>query len=209
MTLGNPSGGPGGGGVVMAGATIEGAGSITVNPNGFLIGSGTINLCGACRVDNGGEISPGLSPGTLTINGDYDQLPGGVLVIEYEGLDAGQFDILHVTGATTLAGRLEVHFRGGFSPPDPEAFIHSQFFVEADGGITGDYDERIYAFPDLFADFDNDGDKDLLDVAAFQNCFGLSGPDLEPDCVRADWEDNGVLNEVEMRELTARLTGPQ
>ncbi|MDO8630853.1 MAG: hypothetical protein Q7R41_10200, partial [Phycisphaerales bacterium] len=95
------------------------------------------------------------------------------------------------------------------SPDDPAAFIHSQSFVEADQGITGDYDQRIYAFPDLFADFDDDGDKDLRDVADFQNCFGLSGPALEPTCNRADWEDNGILNEVEIRELVTRITGPQ
>jgi hypothetical protein len=34
-------------------------------------------------------------------------------------------------------------------------------------------------------------------------------PNSEPACGRADWEDNGVLNEVEIRELTARLSGPQ
>ncbi len=144
----------------------------------------------------------------MTINGDFAQTDTGALIVEAVGEAVGEFAVLDVTGAATLAGRLEVHFRGGFSPADPEAFIHSRFFVEAEGSINGDYAQRIYAFPDLFADFDNDGDKDLSDVADFQNCFGLSGGGLQPNCDRADWEDNGVLNEVEVRELSARLSGP-
>jgi hypothetical protein len=69
--------------------------------------------------------------------------------------------------------------------------------------------EQIYAFPDIFADFDDDGDKDLRDVAAFQNCFGLSGPDVEPACGRADWEDDDDVDATDAREMANRLSGPQ
>ena len=230
LTIGNPNGGPGGGAVALVDATIDGTGNIVVNKNGSLTGTGTVaalhvdaggiiritptgapspNVAAPMTANADGHIAALVSPRTLTIEGNYEQIPTGVLVIEYAGENPGEFDVLHVTGQTTLGGRLEVHFRGGFSPDDPAAFIQSQDFVEADQGITGDYDQRIYAFPDLFADFDDDGDKDLSDLAAFQNCFGLSGGELEPACVRADWENNGVLNEVEVRELTARLSGPQ
>ena len=82
MDIGNPVGGPGAGAVTLTGAWIEGAGSIRVNPNRALMGTGTINLCGACRVDAGGVISPGL----LTINDGFNQLSDGVLVIEVAGL---------------------------------------------------------------------------------------------------------------------------
>jgi hypothetical protein len=129
--------------------------------------------------------------------------------MEFAGEHPGDFDVLHVTGQTTLGGKLEVHFRGGFSPDDPAAFIQSQDFVEADQTIVGDFDERIYAFPDLFADFDDDGDKDLRDVASFQNCFGLSGSAVEPACSRADWEDNDLIDGIDVAELIQRLTNPQ
>ncbi len=205
MTIGNPNGGPGGGAVALVDARIEGTGNIVVNKNGSLTGTGTVAVP---HIAAGGVISPGFSPGTLTIEGDFDLRPTGVLVMEYEGTNPGEFDRLIVTGTATLGGRLEVHFRNGFAPADPQAFIRSQNFVEAAGGAAGDYDQRIYAFPDLFADFDDDGDKDLSDVAAFQNCAGLSGAELEPACARADWENNGILNDVEVRELSARLTGP-
>lgn len=208
MTIGGPSGGFGvtGTGKVIVNGTLDGGGTLVVVTNGRLEGNGTVSVP---KVDAGGYIAPGLSPGTLTIDGDLEILPEGVLAIEYEGLNPGDFDTLHVTGDTTLNGRLEVHFRGGFSPNDPAAFIQSEDFIETDGDIVGDYAERIYAFPDLFADFDDDGDKDLEDVADFQNCFGVSGGGLQPGCDRADWEDNGVLNEVEVRELAVRLTGPK
>ncbi len=230
LTIGNASGGPGGGAVALVDATIDGTGNIVVNKNGSLIGTGTLfvpnpvsngglisiapsgapspNGAAATKVTADGHIAALVSPRTLTIEGDYEQLPTGVLVIGYAGLNPGEFDVLHVTGQTTLGGRLEVHFRGGFSPDAPAEFIQSQSFVEADGGITGDYDERIYAFPDLFADFDDDGDKDLRDVGDFQNCFGLSGVELEPACERADWESDGVIGGREIQELGARLTGP-
>ena len=198
-------GGPGGGKVIVNGV-IRGGGLVVVVPNGRLEGTGTVSVA---KVDAGGYIAPGLSPGTLTIDGDLEMLPTGVLVMEHEGPNPGQFDVLHVTGQTTLGGRLEVHFRGDFSPDDPAAFIQSQDFVEADQGITGDYDQRIYAFPDLFADFDDDGDKDLLDAAEFMNCFGRSGGQLQPACARADWEDNETIDLTDARELAARLTGPQ
>jgi hypothetical protein len=228
MTIGNPSGGPGGGVVVMrdgVNAMIVGTGRIVINKNGCLIGPGSIrslstggvismdpsdcpNLVGTPTMNASEAVSAGLSPRTLTVDGDLELLPGGVLVIGYAGLNPGEFDVLHVTGQTTLGGRLEIHFLGDFSPDDPAAFIQSQDFIDADQGIAGDYDQRIYAFPDLFADFDDDGDKDLSDVAAFQNCFGLSGAELEPVCSRADWERDGVIGGREIQELGARLTGP-
>ena len=229
MTIGNPAGGPGGSAVTLVDATIDGTGKIVVNPNGSLIGTGTVavpkvdagghiaiarsgapspNATADTTVNAEGRISAPVSPGTLTIDGDYEQLPTGVLVIDYAGLNPGEFDVLHVTGQTTLGGKLEVHFRNGFSPADPAAFIQSQDFVEADGVITGDYEQRIYAFPDRFADFDDDGDKDFSDVAAFQNCFGLSGAELLPACERADWDNDGVIGGREIEELGVRLTGP-
>jgi hypothetical protein len=117
MDIGNPSGGGGAGGaVVVSNATINGTGTIKVNMNGSLTGVGTINLCGGCRVDQGGQISPGLSPGLLTINGNYNQLASGVLIIEVAGLAPGQFDVLAVNGDVTLGGTLEIRFLDGFLP---------------------------------------------------------------------------------------------
>jgi len=210
LTIGSLAGQPGVGLVGLSGgAVLRGAGNVVINPKGFLVGSGSVELCSVCVVNNGGTISPGLSPGTLTIIGSYEQTFDGRLEIEYAGLNPGEFDVLHVTGPVTLGGHLEIQFVSGFSPPDPQGFLDSQDFVEAESGVNGDYDRRTYAYPDFFADFDEDGDKDLFDVGVFQNCVGVTDEDLIPDCARADWENDGLLGGREVQELTRRLGGPQ
>lgn len=227
LTVGQVGGGSGR--VEMDNNALVATNGTYITPNGVIAGTGTLAV-GFLGLVNEGTLSsvinvltprrsqgatgsqfpiadPG-NPPTLTIDGDLTLLPGGTLILEYAGQEPGEFSVLHVRGHATLGGRLEVHFRGGFSPSDPQAFVQSQPFVDAAGGTIGDYDQRIYAFPDLFADFDNDGDKDLYDVAAFQSCFGLSGAELKPACVRADWEGDGMIGSREIKELGTRLTGP-
>lgn len=194
------------GGLVTVNGVISGEGMVAAIAGGIINGTGRIT---AAKIESGGTIAPGLSPGTLTIDGEFEQMQGGRLELEYGGLTEGEFDRLVVTGEATLGGRLEIQFVNGFSPPDPRSFIQSRDFVEADQGIVGDYDERTFVFPDLFADFDEDGDKDLSDVAVFQNCFGLSGKASPPQCDRADWEHDGNLTEREVSELSRRISGPK
>ncbi len=51
-------------------------------------------------------MSPGASPGTLTITGDYTQTSAGTLAIEIGGVTAGtQFDQLAVSGVAGWAAR--------------------------------------------------------------------------------------------------------
>lgn len=68
-------------------------------------------------------------------------------MLGFVGTEPGQFDVLHVTDKATLSGRLEVHFLNGFLPADPEAFLQSRVFVEAEQGIVGDFDERGIGVP--------------------------------------------------------------
>ena len=59
--------------------------------------------------NTGGTVAAGASPGTLTINGDYTQGPGGTLQEEIAGTTPGtQFDQLVVTGDVTLDGTLAI-----------------------------------------------------------------------------------------------------
>jgi T5SS/PEP-CTERM-associated repeat protein len=91
--------------------------SVRVGPAGAIRGDGTLLVPASNRVvENGGVIEPGLSPGTLTIRGNYVQTAGGRLEIEVTGKDAGQFDVLNVTGNATLGGRLRLEFIDGFAP---------------------------------------------------------------------------------------------
>jgi outer membrane autotransporter protein len=55
-----------------------------------------------------GIVSPGNSPGRLTINGNYQQYSDGTLRIEIAGRKPGQFDQLAVQGSASLDGTLQV-----------------------------------------------------------------------------------------------------
>src|SRR5207249_922156 len=46
---------------------------LEVGPHGSVTGNGTLSA--GSRVINGGLISPGLSPGAITIEGNYEQIP--------------------------------------------------------------------------------------------------------------------------------------
>src|SRR5262249_2821659 len=78
--------------------------SVDVKTNGLIVGVGLLAVAPMNRFTNGGFISPGLSPGVLTINGSYEQRPEGRLLIEIGGTNFVDYDHLVVTNAATLGG---------------------------------------------------------------------------------------------------------
>jgi T5SS/PEP-CTERM-associated repeat protein len=117
---------------------IQSPGQLTVGPGGMLAGTGTIRgnltvLPGG--VDQfGGAIFTGNSPGTLTIDGDYEQI-GGLLGIEIGGTAPGQFDVLAVTGSATVGGTLLLEFIDGFAPRQGDEFK----FLDIGGAMSGEF----------------------------------------------------------------------
>jgi hypothetical protein len=98
---------------------------------GTLSGSGTING----NVIMGGRLSPGNSPGILTINGNYTQTAFGAYIAELEGLKAGTgYDQVDVNGTADLAGKLHVDFLNGFTVALGDSFILMKYDSE-----TGTY----------------------------------------------------------------------
>ena len=86
---------------------------------GKLEGSGLITG----DVQNGGEVSPGSSPGLLTITGAYTQLPAGTFNVEIGGrAEQTQFDKLAISGFATLDGALKVSLINSFRPSSGDAF---------------------------------------------------------------------------------------
>jgi autotransporter-associated beta strand protein len=83
-----------------------GTGQLTVNSGGKLSGTGTI----AGNVLNRGIVSPGDSPGTLHLGGNYSQGSDGTLEIEIASLLS--FDRLMVAGTASLDGTLDVILDG-------------------------------------------------------------------------------------------------
>jgi hypothetical protein len=114
--------------VQTAGLTLLEGGNLLLSQGYYLRGgtlAGTNTVFGS--ITNNGVVSPGLSPGKLTISGNYKQTTNGTLNIELAGTNAGtNFDLLVVTGSpgtANLAGTLNVGLTNGFYPATNAAFI--------------------------------------------------------------------------------------
>ena len=102
---------------------------------GYLESSGTI----AAQVLNGGQVNPGNSVGTLTIDGSYTKLHNGMLITEIASATA--YDRLNVTGnpgTIDLSPQDDilkpVLLPGSYRPKSGRLFAS---VVSAEGGISG------------------------------------------------------------------------
>jgi uncharacterized protein with beta-barrel porin domain len=102
-----------------------------IENGGALIGSGMINGV----VVNSGLVSPGESPGTLAISGNYTQNPNGTLRIEIGGLGVNRHDMLAVGGHASLAGTLQLIPLNGFQLHVGDKVT----FLTAKAGVSGNF----------------------------------------------------------------------
>jgi len=197
------------------GQTILNGGDINVTSPGVyeiqggeLTGAGTVTG----EVDNsGGTVRPGLSAGTIFVDGDYSQGASAKLAIEIGGTTQGvDFDSLEVSGTATLAGELTVELIGGYVPVAGEAFE-----VLTGGSLSGTFDtvtlpglpsdlNMVVTYPGnsvvlevvalIPGDCDDDGDVDLLDFACFVDCFTGPGGGILPGCEGLDFDDDGDVD---------------
>jgi T5SS/PEP-CTERM-associated repeat protein len=123
----------------VGGATLAVDGTLTVNTMGQVLGNGTLTT--SQRLVNGGLISPGLSPGVIVLNGDYEQTSAGILRVEAAGLNSGQFDIFTITGNATLGGALDVRFLNGYVPKTGDVLP----FLHVEGAVNGDFAHVIFS----------------------------------------------------------------
>ena len=104
--------------VQAGGQTLLNGGNLTFNTTaqlrgGTLSGSGTITG----SVSNNATLSPGASPGLLTITGNYTEGANAHCQIELGGTTPGTgHDQLSVGGTAKLAGTLDVTYWNGFTP---------------------------------------------------------------------------------------------
>ena len=96
----------------------SGPSTATLTNFGTIRGRGRLNG----NLVNSGIVAPGMSPGVLTIDGNFTQSPGGTLVMEIGGPAAGtQYDQLGVAGAMQLGGSLQI-LAYGPTPPSTGTF---------------------------------------------------------------------------------------
>jgi len=112
---------------------LTGGGTIDIN-NALNTGGGTVSVLAGVVAGSGqivgnlenisGTVSPGNSPGTLTVVGNYTQESAGTLAIELAGLVPGDdYDQLEVTGNLAIhGGTLEVSLIGEFQPSAGDVF---------------------------------------------------------------------------------------
>ena len=105
-----------------------GLGSTTIAANSSLGGTGTVSG----NLANNGRLSPGYSPGTINVAGNYTQSATGTLVIQLAS--AASFDHLAVTGTAALAGGVQIDILGGY-----DVRGQSFTFLTADGGVSGKF----------------------------------------------------------------------
>jgi len=106
--------------------------NLIVQMNAYLQGGGVISG----DVFNSGVVSPGNSPGTLTIDGDFTQTASGALDIEIAS--ASLLDQLIISGNASLAGTLNVIPYGGLQLQYGQQFQ----FLQA-GSISGSFDSIV------------------------------------------------------------------
>ena len=118
-------------GVLYVDGSIASANTV-IQPGAIIAGHGVIGG----SLNNDGVVSPGNSPGTLTISGNYHQGPSGTLFIEIAGLASFQHDLLAVGGSATLGGALQIVPLNGFRF---SGLGQSVTFLTAGGGVIGTF----------------------------------------------------------------------
>lgn len=122
---------------------------VMINEDGLVVGSGGV-IVGDVTL-NGGTLSPGLSPGTLDIEGNLI-VNSGVLNLEYFAEDV--FDVINVSGGVVQIGdAATVQFTLGTVPA--AALTLEQFFapgttVQLDPGFAPE-SQVLFAFASGFA----------------------------------------------------------
>ena len=112
----------------------------TTIQGGMLAGPGTV----LDTLVNEAEVDLGANPGTLRVQGDYDQTAAGTLGLKVGGTTAGTtYDQFIVSGTATLDGTLALTLLNNFVPKPGEAFSIMDFkasvgaFTNVMGPLSG------------------------------------------------------------------------
>lgn len=148
--------------------------SNTLNTGGGMIDCQEGTCGGAGRVgggleNSGGIVSPGNSPGILTVGQDYTQFADGTLLIEVEGSIPGSgHDQLVVEQTATLDGILDIDPSVGYQDPAVRGDIDELVVLTA-ASVNGsfasvDYDGGVLSEGSNYAGDNQNGDDGLFRI---------------------------------------------
>ena len=167
-----------------------------VNPGGTLGGTGFV----LGHAMNAGIVSPGNSPGTLSIGGNYTQLSNGTLQIAVLGAQPGQFSVLAVGGKAALAGTLQVVKENGATLKGGDRLK----ILTAVGGVTGVFGTTVNPFSLLGIQVIYEADAVLL---AFTQNSIASITGLTPNQAAVARTLDGILSDPRAAQVIAFLNG--
>jgi hypothetical protein len=120
--------------IAMTDAELNVGGNLTINSNCSIQGTGVVNVGGTLDLNGNGFISPGLSPGILTINGNVTVGADAFIDAEAAGPEVGaEADQLVINGNLTMNGALNLRFINGYAPRQGE----SVSVLKVSGTTTG------------------------------------------------------------------------
>jgi hypothetical protein len=129
-------------GPVAQNATVSTQPGTTVRFFGPVTGSGSYLGAGTAMFLN--SLSPGASPGKVTVDGTVIFTASNNLIMELAGtMPESEYDVIVGNGAVVLGGTLDVDLLGGFTPAPGNTFQ----LINVAGGISGTFNN--VSFPAL------------------------------------------------------------
>jgi T5SS/PEP-CTERM-associated repeat protein len=181
--IGATTAGPGGTGVMILNNSVVNTTTFEIGALGLLAGDGgTINASGNVIV--GGTISPGNSPGRITIHCNLIMLPGSVLMLDILG-SGDQFNVDHlIIGDNSTFNLHDLHIVFNFlGNTDPNSFAASggfdlDNFLQSQDLQTG----SISGLSSAFAPGETWSDVvDTAAITAVSSAYDISNLSVNPD----------------------------
>jgi hypothetical protein len=163
---------------VDSGLTILCYDSLVNFNTGIITGKGTLDV--STRFTNAGTISPGTSPGVLSIIGNFNNSSNAIYDAEIGGTQRFSYDSLSVSGTANLNGTLTLSTLNGFIPSPNDTFKILKYGSRTGtfSTITGDsIGGGIRLYPEYRA-------KELVMYATNANPVGI------PDYISLDEDDS-------------------
>ena len=199
----------------------------TVNTGGTLQGIGS--MAGKVTVAAGGILSPGNSPGTLSV-GSLALNSGSQLKIELGGNVTGvEYDSLMVAGAANLGGTLDVSLidlgSGVFAPGAGDEFT----IIEAAGGVSGTFatellpalrggliwnvayspNEVVLSIGGVLGDYNLNGIVDAADYVVWRKGLGTTYTQDDYNVWRANFGATAGMGSGSAGDLSSQSAVPE